>query len=70
MYNIYHIMRVHFIYVKKKHCSNSITTFNLHLSTFRYGLKEVKKVKRLSGAGLDTSDVPGVTAGGGKWPGR
>jgi len=35
-----------------------------------YGLKEVKKVKRLSGVGLETSEVPGVTAGGGKWPTR
>ena len=37
---------------------------------YRYGIKEVKKVKRLSGPGLDTEDVPGVMQGGGKWPQR
>ena len=30
----------------------------------------MKKVKRLSGPGLDTEDVPGVMQGGGKWPER
>ena len=33
-------------------------------------MKEVNKVPRLSGPGLETVDVPGVTALGGKWPGR
>ncbi len=33
-------------------------------------MKEVHKQKRLSGPGMDTSDIPGVTAGGGKWPSR
>ena len=36
----------------------------------RYGIKEVNKIKRLSGPGLDTADVPGVMQGGGKWPER
>lgn len=35
-----------------------------------YGVKEVRKVTRLSGPGLETSEVPGVTASGGKWPHR
>ncbi|XP_033643734.1 marginal zone B- and B1-cell-specific protein-like [Asterias rubens] len=34
------------------------------------GIKEIKGVKRLSGPGLDTKDVPGIMQGGGKWPGR
>ncbi|XP_077999365.1 marginal zone B- and B1-cell-specific protein-like [Glandiceps talaboti] len=34
------------------------------------GLKEIDGVKRLSGPGLDTKDVPGVMQGGGKWPHR
>ncbi|XP_070544672.1 marginal zone B- and B1-cell-specific protein-like [Ptychodera flava] len=32
------------------------------------GLKEIEGVKRLSGPGLETKDVPGVMQGGGKWP--
>ena len=36
----------------------------------RYGLKEVNGVPHLSGPGLETADTPGVTALGGKWPGR
>ncbi|WAQ97601.1 MZB1-like protein [Mya arenaria] len=35
-----------------------------------YGVKEVKKVKRLSGPGLETAESPGIMAGGGKWPER
>ena len=35
-----------------------------------YGVKEVKRVKRLTGPGAEAADVPGVTAGGGKWPAR
>ncbi|XP_066304012.1 marginal zone B- and B1-cell-specific protein-like [Branchiostoma lanceolatum] len=35
-----------------------------------YGIKEVDGLKRLSGAGLETKDVPGVMQGGGKWPFR
>lgn len=35
-----------------------------------YGVKEVKKVTRLSGPGLETADIPGITASGGKWPRR
>ena len=35
-----------------------------------YGSKEIKKVRRLSGPGMDTATIPGVTAGGGKWPSR
>jgi len=35
-----------------------------------YGIKEVKKVKHLSGPGLETEDIPGITAGGGQWPRR
>ncbi|XP_038060508.1 marginal zone B- and B1-cell-specific protein-like [Patiria miniata] len=34
------------------------------------GIKEIKGVKRLSGPGLSTKDVPGIMQGGGKWPGR
>ncbi|XP_071952860.1 marginal zone B- and B1-cell-specific protein-like [Antedon mediterranea] len=34
------------------------------------GVKEIKGIPRLSGPGLETADVPGVMAGGGKWPGR
>ncbi|XP_046359843.1 marginal zone B- and B1-cell-specific protein-like [Haliotis rufescens] len=34
------------------------------------GVKDIKGVKRLSGPGLETADVPGVMQGGGKWPGR
>lgn len=37
---------------------------------YRYGVKEVKKVKRLSGPGLEAEDSPGIMAGGGKWPER
>ena len=33
-------------------------------------MKQVDKQNRISGPGLETSDVPGVTAGGGKWPAR
>ena len=36
----------------------------------RYGIKEIKGVRRLSGEGLETKDVPGVMQGGGKWPFR
>lgn len=35
-----------------------------------YGIKEIDKVKRLSGPGTDAADQPGVMQGGGKWPGR
>ncbi|KAH3867831.1 marginal zone B- and B1-cell-specific protein-like [Dreissena polymorpha] len=35
-----------------------------------YGVKDVKKVKRLSGPGLEAENVPGIMAGGGKWPNR
>lgn len=35
-----------------------------------YGMKEVKKVKRISGKGTEVADTPGITAGGGKWPAR
>ena len=35
-----------------------------------YGIKEIKGVRRLSGEGLETKDVPGVMQGGGKWPYR
>ncbi|CAH1795509.1 unnamed protein product [Owenia fusiformis] len=35
-----------------------------------YGVKEVNRVKRLSGPGLETADIPGVMQGGGKWPAR
>ncbi|XP_035697135.1 marginal zone B- and B1-cell-specific protein-like [Branchiostoma floridae] len=34
------------------------------------GVKEVEGVKRLSGPGLETKEVPGVTASGQKWPQR
>lgn len=37
---------------------------------YSYGVKEVQKVQRLTGPGAEYSDVPGVTAGGGKWPER
>lgn len=43
---------------------NDKETFNT------YGIKEVKGVNRLSGAGLETQDAPGMLSGGGKWPGR
>ncbi|ELU07451.1 hypothetical protein CAPTEDRAFT_226465 [Capitella teleta] len=36
----------------------------------QYGIKEIKKVKRLSGPGMEHFETPGVTAGGGKWPAR
>ncbi|XP_045214186.1 marginal zone B- and B1-cell-specific protein-like [Mercenaria mercenaria] len=36
----------------------------------KYGVKEVKKVKRLSGPGLEAEDSPGIMQGGGKWPER
>lgn len=36
----------------------------------QYGIKEVNKIKRLSGPGLETEEVPGVMQGGGKWPER
>lgn len=36
----------------------------------KYGMKEVKKVKRLSGPGLETEESPGIMQGGGKWPER
>jgi hypothetical protein len=36
----------------------------------RYGVKEVKKVKRLSGPGLEAEESPGIMQGGGKWPER
>lgn len=35
--------------------------------TIRYGVKEVDGVKRLSGPGLETADVPGLMQGGGPW---
>ncbi|XP_019620268.1 PREDICTED: marginal zone B- and B1-cell-specific protein-like [Branchiostoma belcheri] len=35
-----------------------------------YGIKEVDGLKRLSGPGLETKEVPGVMQGGGKWPYR
>ncbi|KAL4240186.1 Marginal zone B [Mactra antiquata] len=35
-----------------------------------YGVKEVRKVKRLSGPGLEAADEPGIMAGGGRWPAR
>ncbi|CAD5124402.1 DgyrCDS12687 [Dimorphilus gyrociliatus] len=41
-----------------------VDTFN------NYGIKEINKVKRLSGPGTDAADSPGVMQGGGKWPGR
>lgn len=44
-------------------CNNK-DTFNT------YGIKEVKGINRLSGAGLETKDSPGLLSGGGKWPGR
>ncbi|XP_019637267.1 PREDICTED: marginal zone B- and B1-cell-specific protein-like [Branchiostoma belcheri] len=34
------------------------------------GVKDVEGVKRLSGPGLETKEVPGVTASGHKWPQR
>ncbi|XP_002737512.1 marginal zone B- and B1-cell-specific protein-like [Saccoglossus kowalevskii] len=34
------------------------------------GVKEIEGVKRLSGPGLETSEVPGIMQGGGKWPYR
>jgi len=37
---------------------------------YRYGVKEVKNQKRLTGPGLDAKDFPGIIAGGGKWPNR
>jgi len=37
---------------------------------YRYGIKEVKGINRLSGPGLETKDSPGMLSGGGKWPGR
>ncbi|ESN98288.1 hypothetical protein HELRODRAFT_193031 [Helobdella robusta] len=36
----------------------------------QYGMKKIKKVTRLSGPGMETEEVPGVTASGGKWPAR
>ncbi|XP_060591490.1 marginal zone B- and B1-cell-specific protein-like [Ruditapes philippinarum] len=36
----------------------------------KYGVKEVKKVKRLSGPGLEAEESPGIMQGGGKWPER
>ena len=50
-------------------------TWHLYLHRYlyvviSYGLKEVKGVKRLSGTGLETADVPGVLQGGGMWPRR
>jgi len=33
-------------------------------------MKEVNRIPRLAGPGLETMDTPGVTALGGKWPGR
>ena len=35
-----------------------------------YGVKTINGKNRLNGPGLDTSDVPGIISGGGKWPGR
>lgn len=35
-----------------------------------YGVKEIMGVRRLSGEGLETKDVPGVMSGGGRWPAR
>lgn len=35
-----------------------------------YGVKEINKVKRLSGPGLDSADTPGIMQGGGRWPNR
>nr|XP_039270181.1 marginal zone B- and B1-cell-specific protein-like [Styela clava] len=36
----------------------------------QYGIKEVEGVNRLSGPGFETSDIPGIMQGGGKWPFR
>ena len=36
----------------------------------RYGIKGVDGVNRLTGPGLEATDMPGMIAGGGKWPGR
>lgn len=36
----------------------------------RYGLKTVDGINRLTGPGIETEGVPGMIAGGGKWPGR
>lgn len=44
--------------------------YTLVLCLVSYGMKEVNGVPRLAGPGLETMDVPGVTAMGGKWPGR
>jgi len=53
-------------------CTKNVMSF--HCETIccwcRYGIKEVKGVNRLSGAGLETQDAPGMLSGGGKWPGR
>ena len=40
------------------------------MSSSSYGMKEVQKKHRLSGEGLPTADIPGITAGGGRWPAR
>jgi len=37
---------------------------------YSYGIKDVKGINRLSGAGLETQNAPGLLSGGGKWPGR
>ena len=47
-----------------------IELFASHTPTHRYGIKQVKGEQRLTGPGAEASDVPGVTAGGGKWPQR
>ncbi|ESN92496.1 hypothetical protein HELRODRAFT_194214 [Helobdella robusta] len=40
-------------------------------STYKlYGIKEIKGLKKLSGGGLPSRDVPVVMSGGGMWPGR
>ncbi|XP_014678584.1 PREDICTED: marginal zone B- and B1-cell-specific protein-like [Priapulus caudatus] len=42
-----------------------------HHSNFQnYGVKDVDGVRHLSGPGLPANEVPGVQAGGGRWPGR
>lgn len=47
-----------------KICRDPEETFN------GYGLKEIMGVRRLSGDGLETKEIPGVQSGGGRWPQR
>ena len=44
--------------------------FYINFSGDSYGIKSVNGVNRISGEGLEASDVPGMLGGGGKWPGR